>query len=150
MKLHVKFGLQSRQRDGILEELVQALPEIAALPEAQSKLLRALQEREQLHSTGIGDGVALPHARNGLVGLVDEPLVLFGRHDVGVPFGSIDGLPSKLFFLLVASTVTEHLAILARLSRMLRDVKLRESLLLAQHPEEVRGLLKDALPFSNK
>ena len=149
MKLHVKLGLQSRQRDGILEELVDALPEIAAQPEAQKKLLRALHEREQLHSTGIGDGVALPHARNGLVGLVDEPLVLFGRHDQGVPFGAIDGQPSKLFFLLVAPTVAEHLAILARLSRMLREVKLRESLLTAERPEQVRLLIKDALPFTN-
>jgi mannitol/fructose-specific phosphotransferase system IIA component (Ntr-type) len=144
-RLHIKLGVTARQRDDVLQELVEAIPEIAGNIEAKSKLLRALHERERLHSTGISDGVALPHARNGLVGLVDQPIVLFGRHDEGVPFGAIDGQPSKLFFLLVASTVTEHLALLARLSRYLRDTKLREKLLAAERPDQVRALLEPVL-----
>ena len=63
----IELRLRGRQRDDVLNELVGRIPEIAARPEAKQTLLRALQEREQLHSTGIGDGVALPHARDGRV-----------------------------------------------------------------------------------
>src|SRR3569833_492762 len=125
----VNLNLKGNDRDTVLEELVNQVSEIAKQPDARQTLLRALHEREQLHSTGIGDGVALPHARNALVGLVDEPIVVFGRHAKGVPYGAIDSVPSRLFFLLIAPTVTQHLAILARLSRLLRDPKLRQALL---------------------
>src|SRR5436309_12354293 len=111
----IELHLRGRQRDDVLAELVDLIPEIADRSEARQTLLRALQEREHLHSTGIGDGVALPHARNALVGLVEHPVIIFGRSAKGEPFGAIDGAPSKLFFLLVAPTVTEHLAMLARL-----------------------------------
>ena len=100
----VNLNLKSADRDGVLEELVNQVVEIAKQPDARLTLLRALHEREQLHSTGIGDGVALPHARNALVGLVDHPVIIFGRSAQGVNFGAIDGAPSRLFFLLVAPT----------------------------------------------
>src|SRR5256885_3116003 len=120
----IELHLRGRQRDDVLGELVARITEIADRSEARQTLLRALHEREQLHSTGIGDGVALPHARNALVGLVDKPVIVFGRSTQGIAFGAIDGAPSKLFFLLVAPTVTEHLAVLARLSRLLREPRL--------------------------
>src|ERR1041385_2202540 len=122
----INLSLRSHDRDSVLGELVNQIPEIAKQPEARQTLLRALHEREQLHSTGIGDGVALPHARNALVGLVDHPVVVFGRSAQGIPFSAIDGAPAKLFFLLVAPTVTQHLAVLARISRLLREPKLRQ------------------------
>jgi mannitol/fructose-specific phosphotransferase system IIA component (Ntr-type) len=140
----VNLNLAGQQRDTVLTELVNQIAVIAGRPDAQQTLLRALQDREQLHSTGIGDGIALPHARNALVGLVDEPVIVFGRHADGVPYGAIDGAPAKLFFLLIAPTVTQHLAILARLSRILRNPKLRKGLLAAETPAKVIELLRDA------
>jgi len=140
----INLNLQSRDREAVLEELVNQIPELAGLPDAQQTLLRALHEREQLHSTGIGDGIALPHARNALVGLVDHPLLVFGRHTSGIPYDSIDEVPAKLFFLLIAPTVTLHLAILARLSRVLREPKLRQGLLAADKPEKVIELVRQA------
>ncbi|HWC60097.1 MAG TPA: PTS sugar transporter subunit IIA [Verrucomicrobiae bacterium] len=140
----VNLNLKSADRDGVLEELVNQVVEIAKQPDARLTLLRALHEREQLHSTGIGDGVALPHARNALVGLVDHPVIIFGRSAQGVNFGAIDGAPSRLFFLLVAPTVTEHLAMLARISRLLRDPRLRQELLAADSPKKALTLIKDA------
>ena len=107
-------------------------------------LLRALHEREQLHSTGIGDGIALPHARNALVGLVDQPIIIFGRHNPGIPYGAIDGKPAQLFFLLIAPTVTQHLGMLARISRVLNNPRLRQSLLNADRPERALELIKEA------
>lgn len=140
----INLNLKSTDREGVLEELVNQIAPIAKQPEARQTLLRALHEREQLHSTGIGDGVALPHARNALVGLVDKPVIVFGRSAQGVAFGAIDGAPSKLFFLLVAPTVTDHLAMLARLSRLLREPGLRQELLTADTPRKALTVIKDA------
>ncbi|MFN7138171.1 MAG: PTS sugar transporter subunit IIA, partial [Limisphaerales bacterium] len=123
---------------------VQMIPEISGNDEAQSTLLRALKEREQLHSTSIGDGIAIPHARNALVGLVQRPVMVFGRSNQGVNFGALDGEPTKLFFLIISPTVTQHLAILARLSRLLRNPVLRKNLLSAEKPEKVMSVLEEA------
>src|ERR1044072_8534726 len=140
----VNLNLKSADRDGVLEELVNQVAEIAKQPDARQTLLRALHEREQLHSTGIGDGVALPHARNALVGLVDHPVIIFGRSAQGVNFGAIDGAPSKLFFLLVAPTVTEHLSMLARISRLLREPRVRHELLTVDAPKKALALIREA------
>jgi mannitol/fructose-specific phosphotransferase system IIA component (Ntr-type) len=140
----INLNLKSTDSNGVLEELVNQIAAIAKQPDARQTLLRALHEREQLHSTGIGDGVALPHARNALVGLVDHPVIVFGRSAQGIPFGAIDGEPSKLFFLLVAPTVTEHLAVLARLSRLLRDPAVRHQLLAVTDEKKALALIRDA------
>src|SRR6266567_8049841 len=140
----IELHLLGRQRDDVLNELVGRIPEIAARPEAQQTLLRALQEREQLHSTGIGDGVALPHARNALVGLVEKPVVVFGRHDQGIFYGAIDAQPARLFFLLVTTTVVQHLAILARISRLVHDRALRQNLTKVDKAEKVIALIREA------
>jgi mannitol/fructose-specific phosphotransferase system IIA component (Ntr-type) len=140
----IELDLHGASRDAVLEELVGKIPELATQPNAKNTLLRALQDREQLCSTGIGDGIALPHCRNALVGLVDEPVVVFGRHNQGISFGSVDNSPARLFFLLVAPNVSQHLQILGRLSRLLRDPKLRKALLAADKAEKVQVLIKDA------
>ena len=140
----INLNLKSTDRDGVLHELVAGIPAIADQPEAQQTLLRALHEREQLYSTGIGEGIALPHARNALVGLVDKPIIAFGRHPSGIDYNAIDGIPARLFFLLVAPTVTQHLAVLARISRLLRDQKLREELLTVDQPANALAAIKEA------
>ena len=140
----INLNLASNDRDTVLEELVSQIPELKTQPDARQTLLRALREREQLHSTGIGDGIALPHSRNALVGLVDHPIIVFARHAKGIAYGALDNVPAQLFFLLIAPTVTQHLAILARLSRLLREPKLRQGLLNADRPDKVVSLIRDA------
>ena len=140
----IELQLRGRQRDDVLVELIARIPEIADRPEARETLLRALREREQLHSTGIGDGVAVPHARNAVVGLVEKPVIVFGRHDQGIGYGAIDAQPARLFFLLVTTTVAQHLAVLARISRLIRDPKLRQNLIIADRPEKVLALISEA------
>jgi mannitol/fructose-specific phosphotransferase system IIA component (Ntr-type) len=140
----INLQLKSSTRDEVIEELVLQIPQFKADPESRQTLVKALHEREQLHSTGIGDGIALPHARNAIVGLVDKSIIVFGRHSEGIPYGAIDELPAKLFFLLIAPTVTQHLAILARLSRMLRDPRMRQNLLTAESPQKVLSLVQEA------
>lgn len=140
----INLSLKSMDREEVLQELVNQIPELSGSPEARQTLLRALHEREQLHSTGIGDGIALPHARNALVGLVEHPIIVLGRHATGIPYGAIDSVPARLFFLLVAPTVTQHLGILARISRLLRDPKLRQRLMSATTPDEVIKAVRQA------
>ncbi|MCL4785824.1 MAG: PTS sugar transporter subunit IIA [Verrucomicrobia bacterium] len=138
----IQLNLRGTHRDEVLQELVNQLPELADRPEARQTLLAALRERELLHSTGIGGGIALPHARNALAGLVDHAVIVFGRHPKGIAYGAVDGMPARLFFMLIAPTVQQHLAILARISRLLRDVKLRDDLLTADKPEAVIALVR--------
>jgi mannitol/fructose-specific phosphotransferase system IIA component (Ntr-type) len=75
---------------------------------------------------------------------VERPVIVFGRHGQGIPFGAIDDVPARLFFLLVAPSVTEHLAMLARLSRLLRDPALRQNLLVADSTKKVLALVREA------
>jgi len=139
----IKLNLASADREAVLGELVDQIPQLSKESAARRTLLQALHEREQLHSTGIGDGIALPHARNGLNGLVDQSIIVFGRHPKGIAYGAIDGVPARLFFLLIAPTVTQHLAILARLSRLLRAPKVRQTLLTVDRPEGVIALIRE-------
>jgi mannitol/fructose-specific phosphotransferase system IIA component (Ntr-type) len=74
---------------------------------------------------------------------VDQPLIVFGRHPTGIPYEAIDAIPARLFFLLIAPNVTQHLAILARLTRLLRDPELRQNLLTARTPEQIIKLIRD-------
>jgi len=139
----INLNLKGADRDSVLRELVEQVPQLRARPEGRETLLRALLERESLHSTGVGDGVALPHARNALVGLVDGCIMVLGRHPRGIPFGAEDRAPTQLFFLIVAPTVTEHLSMLARVSRLVRDARLRRDLLNATTPEQAIRLIRE-------
>jgi len=140
----INLNLKSVDREAVLAELVDKIPQLTGQPAARQTLLNALREREELYSTGIGEGVALPHARNGLVGLVEDSVIVFGRHAKGIQYGSIDNIPARLFFLLVAPTVTQHLGILARLTLLLRDPRLRQNLLAADRPEKVVSCIREA------
>ncbi len=136
------LSLTSRLRDEILTELIGYIPALKERPAERQKLFLALKDREELCSTGVGDGVAFPHARSAMVGLVKDPVIVFGRNVAGVPFGAVDGSPVKIFFLVIAPTVTTHLRILSRLSRLLRDPHLRNSLITAEHASRVLSLIK--------
>jgi len=140
----IRLNLAGEGRDDVLRALVALVPPLRQRPAEQDRLLQALIEREGLHSTGIGEGLALPHTRSTLGGLVDQPLVVMGRHPNGVPFGAIDGKPVQLFFLLLTTSMTEHLHLLARLSRLLRHAALRGELLMAREPAEAIAAIRKA------
>jgi len=140
----IVLSLQARTRDEVLRELAARVPGLEGRPERLEELVEALRDREELHSTGIGDGVALPHARQPLPHLSDRPVLVFGRHPGGVAFRAVDGRPVRLFFLMLAPDLTVHLAMLARISRLLRQVALREALMTAATPEAVIELLREA------
>lgn len=133
----IQLELRGADKPGVLKELVGLVPEIRNEPSHQEMFLHALLERERLHTTATGEGIALPHARNPLGGILKRPLLVFGRHSSGVPFGALDNKPVQMLFLIAAPSLTDHLGMLARLSRVLRDLKLRAALLEAKRAEEV-------------
>ena len=103
-----------------------------------------MKAREDLCPTCVNEGVAIPHARNALVGLVDHPVLAYGRHRAGVDFGAFDGKPIQHFFLLCAPNVRDHLFVLARLSRLLGQPDFRTRLGAAETPEQVLAVVAQA------
>jgi len=97
-----------------------------------------------MHTTGLGDGVAIPHARNAIPGLTDHAVIVFGRHSQGLDYGAVDGKPVRLVFLLIAPTISEHLESLASLSRLLRNAHLRRDLLKVGTPQEALARIRQA------
>ncbi len=105
------------------------------------RLLETLLEREKLGSTGIGDGVAIPHAKvPGLPVLMAS----FGRSKAGVDFKAIDGKPTFLFFSLFApeNSAGAHLKALARISRIFKSPAFRESIMKARDAAEIYRLIE--------
>jgi len=105
-------------------------------------MLHVLLERERLGSTGIGDGIAIPHGK--LPGL-EEMVVSFGRSREGITFEAMDGKPVHLFFLLMApeNSAGHHLKALAKISRMLKDANFRKNLLEAKMHEDLFRIIAD-------
>lgn len=106
----------------------------------EEELMRVLLERESLGSTGIGEGVAIPH---GKLPRGSEMIVAFGRSVKGVDFQSLDAKPVFLFFLLVTpeDRPGDHLKALARISRILKNPALRDSLRTAADRRELQRLI---------
>ena len=119
--------LRSRTKREVLEELTGALLNCKANLDKEA-LVEVLLERERLGSTGIGDGIAIPH---GKVQDLDELVLSFGRSTQGIEFDSMDGRPTHLFFLLIApeNSAGIHLRALAKISRLLKSAHFRQRLL---------------------
>src|SRR5512139_1525523 len=106
----------------------------------RDEVLQLLLERERLGSTGIGGGIAIPHAKLRHRG---KPIVVFGRSKTGIAYDALDGRPVHLFFLLVADmdSVDVYLKLLARLSRLLKDRALRSRLLEAVDADTLYAII---------
>lgn len=127
--------LTARSKTDVLVELATAVS--AVHPELErERLVQALEDRERLNSTALGDGVAIPHGK--LPG-IKRVFAAFARSLQGVDFHSLDGGPTNLFFLLVApeDSAGAHLKALARISRFFRDAAFRKRLLEAEALEDV-------------
>ena len=102
----------------------------------KAEVANVLLEREKLGSTGIQDGIAIPH---GKLKALDHILLAFGRSVKGIDYQAHDNQPTQLFFVLLApeNATGMHLKVLARLSRLLKQGSLRENLLNAKDAEEI-------------
>ena len=127
--------LKAMDKKGALEELAQAM--VSQKPYLdKGALVNVLLDRERLGSTGIGDGVAIPHGKfHG----IEQPIISFGRSRKGLDFESMDGEPVYLFFLLVApeNSASIHLKALAKIARILKNSSFRKVLIEAQTQKEI-------------
>ncbi|MHB8137655.1 MAG: PTS sugar transporter subunit IIA [Smithellaceae bacterium] len=123
-------NLSSNSKKDVLAELINVLIG-SGLKIDKVKANDVLQQREKLGSTGIGDGVAIPH---GKVSDLNELVVAFGRSKKGIAFDAIDGKPVHLFFLLLApeNSTGQHLKALAKISKMLKTPNFRKKLIEAK------------------
>jgi len=137
----VDTDLQVTSREEVFESLVGLLDEQGKLDDAD-RALEALREREDILSTGIGNGLAIPHAK---VEILDRFVAAFGRVPDGVDFKSLDGKPAHLIFLLLSpqGEAGRHVRILARISRILKNAQLRPRLMEATSASEILDLIRE-------
>lgn len=131
----ILLNLLATVKKDVVKELISPLIE-NGIATSEKALVKAILDREKLGSTAIGEGVAIPHAKNACV---KEKAIIFGRSKNGIDFDSVDGKPVKFFFTIV-SPYTEagpHLKMLARISRLLQDEEFRETLMKLSTSREI-------------
>ncbi len=131
----VSFNLAATTKNEVLEELVD-LAARSNMVRDRDEVLKAVREREKLVTTGVGYGVAFPHAKTrALKGIV----IAFARSEQGIEFQAMDKKPVTLFFLIAApeDAIGAHLNVMARLSFLMKSETNREKLTAARTPDEV-------------
>jgi PTS system nitrogen regulatory IIA component len=134
--------LTARSRDGVIRDLV-GLADKAGLVYAKDDLIRNILQREELCSTAMVPGVALPHPRHALPHDIASSFVIVGLAPSAIPFGAQDGSLTRLFFLICCKDDRTHLHVLARLGRLLQERRDIDRLLSAGTPEELRQTLTE-------
>jgi mannitol/fructose-specific phosphotransferase system IIA component (Ntr-type) len=138
----IKIPLQSRSKDDILRELVQVIRDQNGFPDGDD-ILRAVRERESVLSTGIGNGVAIPHGKSSVI---PDLIMAAGCTPEPIDFDSLDGAPVSLFFLLVGpeTAAGPHIKALSRISRLVRRDDARERLQKSKSAEDFFRALQEA------
>lgn len=133
------LDLRATTKGGIIEEMVDLLLGSGRIKD-RAAVLKAVNDREARMSTGMQNGVAIPH---GKTDSVDGLVAAFGISREGVDFGGLDGLPSRFFVMTVSpdSRTGPHIQFLAEVSRPLNDERTRQRLLAAKTREEALELL---------
>lgn len=135
-------NLSATSKEEVLDELVQKLDQAGRLND-KALMKEAIWQRESLGSTGIGEGIAIPHAKTAAV---KTSSIAFGLSKNGVEFNSLDGQKAHLFFMIAATENANqaHLETLALLSQMLMDDNLRDQLRKVENSEQVLAILSKA------
>jgi nitrogen PTS system EIIA component len=138
-KSAISINLKSTKKEDIVAELVDLLSKSQPIKE-KDKLVKTIMNREALGSTGIGQGIGIPHAKSNVVKKLSAAL---GVSHKGVDFDSLDGEPTHIFLLLAApeDAAGPHLKALARISRMFKDKFLRDSLIQAKSEAEAFDII---------
>lgn len=136
----IQLEMQASKKKEAIGELVNCLARAGKVTDAQT-ITKELLAQERTASTGIGEGIAIPHV---LLPTLSHSMLAFGRKKSGIRFDAIDHRPVSLVFLLLGprNKPTEHLQILSKLSRLLHDQELKQRLLEADTPEDVLALLR--------
>ncbi|MBR0621522.1 fructose-specific PTS transporter subunit EIIC [Bacillus sp. RP12] len=138
-KQTIKLQLDSQQKEAVIEELVTVLDTAGKLNDKEG-YKEAVINREKQSSTGIGEGIAIPHAKTASV---KEPAIAFGRSTAGVDYESLDAQPSHLVFMIAATEGANntHLEALSRLSTLLMREEIRKQLLEAATEDEIIDII---------
>ena len=139
----ISTDLKSQDKKGVIQELAGLLINAGELkPRMKNEVVKVLLNREALGSTGIGQGVAIPH---GKCEQVKELVAAFGISKKGVDFDSLDGETAYIFFLLLAPIESSgpHLKALARISKLLKDKYFRDSLKKAENEKTLLRIIKE-------
>lgn len=136
----ILLDLESKDKIHVIRELVEHMV-AKNYARDREELFNALAKRENLESTGIGDGIAIPHARTDAV---PDLTLVFARSAIGVDFSAFDGKPSYIIFLIASpeNKKSEYIIALAKLSRLLRKSSVREQLRTAQSNKEILDIIK--------
>ncbi|MCF7962047.1 MAG: PTS sugar transporter subunit IIA [Pirellula sp.] len=140
----IRAELAATTKEGVIAELVHALVEAGEIKAAdQEDIIKAIMKREELGSTGIGRGVAVPHTKHASVGKL---IGTVGVSQTGLDFESLDGQVASLFFLLVSppDRPGDHLRALENISRQLRDDTFCRFLRQSTTPDDIVQLLEEA------
>ncbi len=129
------FDLQATDKEGVINEMVQSLVDNGVVTDFDT-FKAGIMNREAQTSTGLGDGIAMPHSKNEAV---KEATVLFAKSNKGVDYASLDGQPTDLFFMIAAPEGANdtHLAALAELSKYLMKPGFADKLRQASTPDQV-------------
>jgi fructose-specific phosphotransferase system IIA component len=139
-------AMQATERWSAIVELVETLVRHGKIkPQDKETALAALRAREETMSTGIGFGIAIPHASSDRV---DEVVAAFGRSSKGIEFDSLDGLPVHfiVLFIVPKNQFQTHLRTLAAIAKFLNDRNVREQLAAAAGPEEILATFAASAP----
>ena len=142
--------LQGESKEEIITALVNSLPVSDSITD-RSQVLQAVLDREKIMSTGIGDGIAIPHGKSAAV---TELVAAMGTQRRGMDFDALDGEPAYVFFLLVspANVSGPHIKALARISRLLKNEEFKKKLVEANSAEEIIATIEAAerdIPAAN-
>jgi PTS system nitrogen regulatory IIA component len=137
----VILQLQGTDKGSVLKELSGVLIKPCQVASVE-ELLQVLLDREKLGSTGIGEGIAIPHGR---LKKLKRFFISFGRSVKGVDFDSIDGKPSQLFFLVMApeNSAVDNLKLLGRIVALLKDPSFKRRLMEAQSQKEIFQIISE-------
>jgi PTS system nitrogen regulatory IIA component len=135
----ISIDLKSKNKRSVLNELVAPIADIYKIQ--QDKIVKVLLEREKLGSTGIGDGIGIPHGR---LQDIDSFILGFGISKQGVDFDSMDGKPAYIFFLLITplNSTGTHLRLLSKISKIMKNEIFREKLINARNSDEILSLIQ--------
>lgn len=137
----ISVDLQGKSKKEVIKELVQLLSKSKKIKDID-KMVKILMDREELGSTGIGQGIAIPHGKSDAV---SEISAAFGISKKGINYEALDGEPVNLIFLLMAphDSAGVHLKALAKISRLLKDKFFRQALRESKSSEEVMKIIKE-------
>jgi mannitol/fructose-specific phosphotransferase system IIA component (Ntr-type) len=140
----IRSNVDADTKEGVIREMADALVEAGSIaPGDLESIVKAIMKREDLGSTGIGRGVAVPHTKHPSVSRLVGTVAV---SRAGVDFDSLDGEPVQLFFLLVSppDRPGDHLRALENISRQLRDESFCKLLKAAKGPTDIQHLLEEA------